>query len=220
MTHHHSARQPTIHSFGTRRLAKQMRALRKRQPALDDTINAIRGGNDRVLHALVVRAQHGDQDSAVTAISALLPRLAAVVIRRLPIREWQSGIDEYITFAYLTIRDVNCDNPPAYLADKIISRTRRRYERAIESEAAIPRQRSVLEALGPVDCDLERRVLARDELTELVRAVRAGLLDESSWHNLLRLRFDRPPGAVATARERTSLTRAQRRINDWRSEAA
>ena len=107
MTRHPARRQPIINSTGTRRLAAQIRSLRRRQPTLDDTVHAIRDGDERVLHALVVRAQRGDSDAAVTAIWALLPRLAAVVINRLPIQEWHQGIDEYLTFAYLTIVDVD-----------------------------------------------------------------------------------------------------------------
>ena len=129
MTSHPARRHPIINSPGTRRLAAQIGSLERRQPTLDDTIQAIRSGDDRVLHALVVRAQGGESDAAVAAIWALLPRLAAVVINRLPINEWHQGVDDYITFAYLTIVDVDQGQSPLLLGDKIISRTRRRYER-------------------------------------------------------------------------------------------
>lgn len=137
MRRHPSHRQPIINSTGTRRLAAQVRIMRRRQPTLDDTVQAIRHGDEGVLHALVVRAQRGDSGAAVTLIWALLPRFAAVVINRLPIQEWHHVIDEYLTFAYLTIVDVDTQKPPIHLSDKIISRTRRRYERAMESEPVV-----------------------------------------------------------------------------------
>ena len=137
MTRDPTHRQPTINSTGTRRLAIEICAMRRRQPALDDTVQAIRIGNECVLHALVVGAQRGDSDAALTAIWALLPRLAAVVISRLPIQEWHRAIDEYLTFTYLTIIDVDADKPPFLLGDKIISRTRRRSERALEFDPVV-----------------------------------------------------------------------------------
>ena len=219
MTRDPGHRQPIINSTGTRRLASEIQAMRRREPALDDTIQAIRSGSGRVLHALVVRAQRGDSDAAVTAIWALLPRLAAVVISRLPIQEWHCAIDDYVTFAYLTIVDVDADKPPFLLADKIISRTRRRYERAIEIESVVLCEPGILAAVGPADNDVEERVLAIIRVNELVRAVRGGLLEKHAWDTLLRTRFGSEPGTVS-ARERKTVSRAQRRLVEWSAEAA
>ena len=173
-----------------------------------------------MLHIVVTRAQGGDGDAALTAIWALLPRLCAVVIRRRPVQEWKASIDDYITLAFLTISDVDPHTSTAFLADKIIARTRRRHERAIRPAGAVACQHAALEAMAPVDDDTERRVVARVELEELVRAVGAGLLTERAWQNLLRLRLDRSPGTAATDSERSALARAQRRLDAWRADAA
>lgn len=219
MTRHPARRQPIINSPGTRRLAAQIRSLRRRQPTLEDTIQAIRCRNERVLHTLVVRAQRGDSDAAVTAIWALLPRLAAVVINRLPIQDWHRGIDEYLSFAYLTIVDVDTIKPPSHLSDKIIARTRRRYERAMEIEPVALFEPGMLAAIGPADNDVEERVLASIELDQVVRAVQGGLLEAPAWNMLLSTRFGREPG-TASARERKAASRAQRQLVEWSAEAA
>jgi hypothetical protein len=219
MTRHPARRQPIINSTGTRRLAAQFRIMRRRQPTLDDTVHAIRHGDERVLHAVVVRAQRGDSDAAVTAIWALLPRLAAVVINRLPIQEWHQGIDEYLTLAYLTIADVDTDRPPFHLSDKIISRTRRRYERATEADPVLLCGPVMLTALAPADNDVEERVLAIISLDDVIRAVRGGLIEKRSWDTLLRTRFGGEPG-TASQRERKAASRAQRRLVEWSAEAA
>ena len=219
MTRYPAQRQPIINSIGTRRLDTEICGMRRRQPTLDDTIQAIRSGNDRLLHALVGRAQRGDSDAALTAIWALLPRLAAVVISRLPIQEWHGAIDEYLTFAYLTIVDVDVDKPPFFLGDKIISRTRRRYERALEIEPVVLCEPGMLAAVGPADDDVEERVLAIIGVEELVRAVRGGLLERHAWDTLLRTRFGSEPGTAST-RERKTASRARRRLVEWSAEAA
>lgn len=219
MTRDPAHRQPIINSTGTRRLATEICAMRRRQPALDDTVQAIRSGNECVLHALVVGAQRGDSDAALTAIWALLPRLAAVVISRLPIQEWHRAIDEYLTFTYLTIIDVDADKPPFLLGDKIISRTRRRYERALEFDPVVLCEPGMLAAVGPANNDVEVRVLAIISVNEVARAVRGGLLEKHAWDTLLRTRFGNEPG-TASARERKVASRAQRRLVEWSGEAA
>ncbi len=219
MTRHPARRQPIINSTGTRRLVAQVGTIRRRQPTLDDSVHEIRAGNERVLHALVVRTQGGDSDAAVTAIWALLPRLAAVVINRLPIQEWHQAIDDLLAVAYLTIVDVDANQPPYFLSDKIISRTRRRYERTTEGEPIALCEPGMIAAFGSADNDVEERVLARVELDELLVAVRSGLLEKPAWETLLRTRFSDEPG-TASARDRQASSRAQRRLVDWAARAA
>lgn len=219
MTRHPARRQPVINSTGTRRLTAQIRSLRRREPGLDDTVQAIRDGDERVLHALVVRAQRADADAAVIAIWALLPRLAAVVINRLPIHEWHQGIDDYLTFTYLTLADVDTDRPSFHLSDKIIARTRRRYERAVEIEPVVLCGAGMLAAIGPADNDVEERVLSGLDLDEVLRVVRGGLIEKRSWDTLLRVKFGGEPG-TASVRERKAASRAQRRLVEWSAEAA
>jgi hypothetical protein len=219
MTANHLHRQRIINSNGTRQLASQIEPLRRRQPTLDHTIEAIRRGDDRVLHDLVVRAQGSDSDAAVTALWALLPRLAAVVINRLPVQEWHQSIDDYLTFTYLTIVDVDTDTPPLLLSDKIISRTRRRYERAMKIEPVVLCRPGLLARFGSADSDVEERALAMICLDELVSVVRGGLLDKRAWDTLIRTRFNADPGTTS-ARERKAASRAQRRLVEWSKEAA
>ena len=187
--------------------------MRRRSSTLDDTVAEIRSGDERALHALVIRAQRGDSDAAVTAIWALHPRLTAVVINRLPSWQWRQGIDDLVTFAYLTIADVDPRQPAVLLSDKIISRARRRYERAAASGSIEVQEPGLLAGL-PGTADVERSVLAGISLDEIVAAVDAGLVSANAWDTLLRLRFDCEPG-TATPLERKAASRAQRRLVEW-----
>jgi hypothetical protein len=214
--------EPIIASHGTAQLADAALWLRVRYPSLDRNVAHIHQGDDRQLHQLIVRAQAGDEDAALTAIWALLPRLSAVVIQRHPVHTWSTTIDDYIALAYLTIADFDTAGSTAFLADKIIARTRRRYERASQRERGRPVavEEPVLEAIGGRTMDIEDRVLARLELDGLLQAVRDGLLTPAAWSNLVGLRVGRSPDRRATDSERTALKRAQRRLDDWRAEAA
>jgi hypothetical protein len=187
--------------------------MTRRSSTLEDTVTAIRSGDERALHALMIRAQGGDADAAVTAIWALHPRLTAVVINRLPSWQWRQGIDDLMTFAYLTIADVDATQPSVLLSDKIISRARRRYERAAKS-ATIRVQEPGLFADLAGTADVERSVLAGISLDEMVAAVDAGLVSANAWDTLLRLRFGCEPG-TATPLERKMASRAQRRLVEW-----
>lgn len=212
-------RQPTIPSPGTRRLASHMRSIRRRNPNLSDTINAIRSGDEHALHELVSGAQHGDADAAVTAIWALLPRLAAVVISRVPVGEWQAAMDDYLTVAYLALVDVDLAVPPDYLSDKVIARTRRRIERSRVDRPLVLMQPTTIALLAPFTNDVADRAIARAELEALAGAVSDGLLDPESWHTLLELRFNSEPG-TASARQRKSASRARVRLQEWAGRAA
>jgi len=192
-----------------------------RDCSVDDTIEAVREGNDHLLRQLVVRAQAGDADAAITAIWALHPRLCAVVIQRRPIREWRTAIDDYIALAYLAIDNVNTGEPARHLADKIIARTRRRHERANEGWKVVSGGEWLLETLEVFAVEnVENQVVALLELEHLVRSVDGGLLTQAAWHNLVNLRIGRSPDQPATDLERSSLVRAQRRLDNWRAEAA
>ena len=212
----------TITSHGTTQLANAARRLRARYPWLDRNVAQVHQGDSSQLHQLIVQTQAGDEDAALTAIWALLPRLSAVVIQRHPVHTWSTTIDDYIALTYLTIADVDTAGSTAFLADKIIARTRRRYERASQRERGRPVavDEPVLEAIGGRTLDVEDRVLARLELDGLLQAVRDGLLTPAAWRNLIGLRVGRSPDHPATESERTALKRAQRRLDDWRAEAA
>lgn len=212
-------RQPTIHSPGARRLATYVRTIRRRIPNFDELIDAIRDGDNLALHALLGRAQHGDADAAVAIIWALLPRLAAVVINRQPVHEWHAAMDDYISFTYLTLVDVDLAAPADHLSDKIVARTRRRIERSNEEPPLALCRPDHLEALVPSGNDVEQRALARTQLQALTRAVDNGLLDAESWQNLLEVRFIAEPGTVSV-RRRKAASRARVRLHEWSGQAA
>jgi hypothetical protein len=222
MTRRANDRKPTITSHGTTQLAQAARRLRVRHPSLDNSVAHIHQGDGCQLLQMIVDAQAGDEDAALMAIWALLPRLCAVVIQRHPVHAWSATIDDYIALSYLTIADVDTAESTAFLADKIIARTRRRYERASRQDRDRPVavDEPVLEAIGGRTMDVEDRVLARLELDGLLQAVRHGLLTPAAWSNLVGLRVGRSPDRRATDSERTALKRAQRRLDDWRAEAA
>lgn len=207
-------RQPTIHSPGARRLAAYVCGIRRRDPNFDDTIEAIRGGDNHALHVLVTRAQSGDADAAVRAIWALLPRLAAVVIDRSPISQWQPTMDDYLSFTYLTLVDVDLTAPIDHLSDKIVARTRRRFERSTEKARLAVYRPEHLAAVGQSGDDVEKRALARAQLGTLVSAVNNGLLDPDSWQTLLEVRFTAEPGTTSV-RDRKAASRARIRLRRW-----
>lgn len=221
MTPNTTTRHPILNSPTTRQFAEHITALIRRDASIDETITAIRAGNNTVLQRLVQQAQCGDTDAAIVAIWALHPRLCAVVIRRHPVQDWAATIDDYIALAYLAINDVEPTESAKYLADKIIARTRRRHERANEADDALPCEDYILNALRTrASDDVENRVLAHLELEDLLRAIAGGLLTPAAWQNLIGLRIGGSPDRPATELERSSLKRAKRRLDDWRTEAA
>lgn len=220
MTQHRiSDRHPIIHSPATKKLAEQIAMVRRRQPNIEPTIESVRSGDDRLLRALILRAQHGDADAALTAIWALRPRLAAVVIARHPVHEWKYAMDEYLTLAYLTIIDVDLDNTTTFLSERIIARTRRRYYRRERSDRATPCTPGTLERIAPLDETIDDTVLANDELSRLIEAVRDGAVTDADWQTLLSVRVTAPVG-TATARDRKAASRAARRLSEWIGKAA
>ena len=95
MTPERSTAGPHIPTTATGQLRAELESLVRRDPQIEELVETIRNGDDRPLLGLVRRAQLGDQDSAVVAIAALLPRLCKVVIQRLPIVLWKPAIDDF-----------------------------------------------------------------------------------------------------------------------------
>jgi hypothetical protein len=218
--HDHTGRHTIIDSPTTIPLMARLREIEIRQPRLAHAITEVRNGDDGVLRKLVADAQAGDKDAAVAAIGALLPKLSAVVIRRYLFAEWRGTIDEYVALAYLTIAEIGPYEAHAFLGDKIVARTRRRHERAQDRRWLTTCDEAELEALGPEVDDVEAQALAYIELLDLVRAVDGGLVTKDAWFTLLDLRIGRSPDRKATPRERTSVSRSQRRLDSWRAHAA
>jgi len=128
-------------------------------------------------------------------------------------------MDDYLSFAYLTLVDVDLTGPTELLSDKIVARTRRRIERSNEGEPLILQPPGLLAAIGPSGNDVENRALARAELEALSRAVGTGLLDPDSWRTLLELRFSAAPG-TPSVRDRKVASRARLRLQEWVRRAA
>lgn len=215
----YTERHASIDSPGTRCLAAEIRILRRRDPGLDNTVTNIRNGDNDTLRALIAAAQHGDHSAAAIAIWALLPCLTAVVMSRLPTPLWREAMGDYLTLAYLTLLDVDVTAPSAFLADKVVARARRRYER---SEHHAPAEHRDTDALGRQEASqpsVEDEAIARIAWHDLADAVRGGAVSPEAWSTLVRVRFQIAPGE-ATARERQAAHRAMRNLSAWMCLAA
>lgn len=215
----YTERHASIDSPGTRRLAAEIRILRRRDPGLDTTVVKIRNGDNDTLRALIGSAQHGDAAAAATAIWALLPRLTAVVMSRLPTPLWREAMDDYLTLAYLTVLDVDVTAPPILLSDKVVARARRRYERAENRDVAEHCDTDALSREGARQPSVEDEALARLAWHDLAGAVRGGAVSPEGWSTLVRVRFQIAPGE-ASARERQAAHRAMRNLSAWMCLAA
>lgn len=215
----YTERHASIDSPGTRRLAAEIRILRRRDPGLDTTVIKIHTGDNDTLRALIASAQHGDTAAAATAIWALLPRFTAVVMSRQPTPLWREAMDDYLTLAYLTLLDVDVTAPPTFLSDKLVARARRRYERA---EHRAPAEHGNPDAIGREEArqpSVEDEALARIAWHDLVDAVGCGAVSPEAWSTLVRVRFQIAPGE-ASARERQAAHRAMRSLVAWMCVAA
>lgn len=215
----YTERHASIDSPGTRRLAAEIRILRRRARGLDVTVTNIRSGDNDMLRALIASAQHGDTVAATTAIWALLPRLTAVVMSRLPTPLWREAMDDYLALTYLTLLDVDVTASPTFLADKLVARARRRYERA---EHRVPDEHRDTDALSRQEASqpsVEDEALARIAWRDLAEAVQGGAVSREAWSTLVRVRFQLAPGQ-ATDRERQAAHRAIRNLSAWMCVAA
>jgi hypothetical protein len=210
---------PPIPTAGTRQLARQAGVLRRRIPQFDEHVAAIRGGDTELLSGYVRRAQAGDADAAQLALWALFPRMCAVIRSRIPRELRKPAADDCLALLYLTMLDVAPDESSLYLADKLVTRTRRRYERSTARRTPTPSSDAEIVAVGPVGDDVEAQALARVELDELCRAVSAGLISERSWHLLVGTQL-RDSGDNLGAPARMKIMRARRRLGAWRGLAA
>lgn len=215
----HSERHAIINSPGTRRLAAEIRTLRRRDTALDDTVANIRNGDNHAMQTVITSAQRGDADAAATALWALLPRLSSVVLSRRPPHAWRASIDDYLTIAYLTLLDVDVTAPPTFLSDKIVARARRRYERAERRGPEESQGPEVLDRHEAPHSSVEDEALARIAMHELADAVAGGAVSTESWETLVKVRFQLPPGQ-ASARDRKVASRARQRLTEWLAVAA
>src|SRR5262245_14075794 len=194
-----------------RRLATTITLLHRQQTDVDEQVADIRNGDDQLLLDLVRRIQDGDRDAANLVLWALLPRLCGYIRTRLAVEDWRGAVDELLALLYLTICDVPSTERPEALAVKLVQRARRRYERFINPRNPEPIECARLEVALPVVNDVERQVLARLELDQLLDAVAYGAFSRRGWAALVATRLD-PPHQPPSGPDRMAVMRIDRKL--------
>jgi hypothetical protein len=167
---------PPIPTAATRSLELSVTRLARRRSEVEATVDAIRAGDNDKLLELVYQARAGDADAATLAIWSLLPRLCAVVRSRMTPADWRCATDEYLSIAYLTIRDVGSDEAATFLADKIVARVRQRHERRVAADRRFGGHLTTTDS-APLEWRatdvVEKHALVRVRLHELLHAASA-----------------------------------------------
>jgi hypothetical protein len=211
MTQLRTSATPHIPTCTTSQLLLELQLIDRRDPADSHLIEDIRHGHDDALATFVGRAQHGDPVAATLALGALLPRLCAVVIHRLPILMWKPAIDEYISLTFLVMLDVDLDAGSEHLIDKVLARTRRRYERNTFGRRPAPTRDNDLIELGPVADDVATRALDHLELLEVAQAVTSGRITPRHWAGIVAISLA-PRTNPATDSDRRAAARGRRAL--------
>src|SRR5687768_8569626 len=180
---------PPIPTPATRQLRRVIDAMRRHKPELDYHILAIRAGDNERLMEYVRRIQAGDDEAAHVAVWAISYRMCAVIRDRLPRAVWRSATDELLALVFLAMVDVGQDESTRFLSDKIISRARRRYERALGAQRATADREVTTEIVSVAAEDVEDRALARLDLAALGRAIEAGAVSRQAWATIVSARF-------------------------------
>jgi hypothetical protein len=210
---HRNPNGPLIDTNSTRQLRRHVERLCRRHPPFLAAIDAIRAGDGHPLLDLARRAQAGDDDATLVAIAALLPSLCKVVLSRFPSGAWSAAIDDYLSIVFIVIRDLPDHDGPAFLADKIIARTRRRHERQVYAHQPVPAPDDFLIRHGPHADDTEHTALVRMRLAAVVNAVRSEAVSTEEWQRILVASFGDAPEAPVPDRERRAVFRARRRLD-------
>jgi hypothetical protein len=163
--------------------------------------------------------QHGDPDAAVVVVWALLPRLCGYFRSCLPVEQWRQAVDECLALNYLTVCDVSMAEKPEFLLHKLITRTRQRYERAVNARRPVPIDNEQLNAITPSIHDVEQQAIARVELDQLRHAVADGIVSQRCWQALVATRLD-PTDRITSGADRMAAMRAHRALTAWRDAAA
>jgi hypothetical protein len=211
MTQLRTSATPHIPTRTTSQLLTELHELSRRDPASVDLVEEIRRGQDEALAGVVHSVQDGDPAAATLALAALLPRLCAVVIDRLPILMWKSAIDEYVSLAYLVMLDVDLEHGSEHLIDKVLARTRRRYERHALGRRPVPTPDDRLIELGPIADDVATRALDHIQLLEVAQAVTAGRVTQRHWGAIVAISLA-PRTTAATDSDRRAAARGRRAL--------
>jgi hypothetical protein len=211
MTQQRTSATPHIPTRTTSQLLLELQSLCRREPDSGHLIEEIRRGHDDVLAAAVERVQHGDQSAATLALGALLPRLCAVVIHRCPAPMWKPAIDECVSLAYLVMLDVDLGGGSEHLIDKVLARTRRRYERQIGGRRPVPTRDDTLIQIGPISDDTADRALNHLQLLEVADAVTSGRVTRRHWDAIVSVALA-PRTTAASDRDRRAAARGRRAL--------
>ncbi len=209
---------PHISTPLTNRLLDQLDHCARRSPDVIDAVQRVRDGDDATLQELIRRVQAGDQDAAIITLGALVPVLSKLVLRRYPKLRWDATIDDYLTVAHITICEATFTGRPSHVLGRVLSRTRRRFDRQLENRAAGVIPTAQLDATAD-PLDLEQTAIARITLDDLTTAVRTGKLATSDWELVRAVAAEDGPTRKMTGAERQRLLRARRALGqfrDWR----
>lgn len=209
---------PHISTPFTNRLLDQLDQSARRNAHVVAVVERVRDGDDATLLELVRRVQAGDQDAAVVMLGALLPSLSKLVLRRYPKYRWTSTIDDYVTVAHLTVTEATFTGGSDHVLGRVLSRTRRRFDRQFENRAAGVVPTADLDVVAdPVN--LEQAAIVRITLDGLTAAVQSGRLAPSDWELVRAVAAGDGPAGQMTGAQRQRLMRARRAIGqfrDWR----
>lgn len=219
MTHRYVSNPgPHISTPLTNRLLNQLDHCARRSADVTDAVHRVRNGDDGTLLELIRRVQAGDQDAAIITLGALVPILSKLVLRRYPKLLWAPTIDDYLTVAHITVAEAKFTGRPSHVLGRVLSRTRRRFDRQFENRAAGVVPTADLEFTAD-PLDLEQTAIARITLDDLTSAVRTGHLTTFDWELVRAVAVEEGPTGKLTGAERQRLLRARRALaqfRDWR----
>jgi hypothetical protein len=131
-------------------------------------------------------------------------------------------VDDYISIAYLTMREVRDNEAADFLADKIVARVRRRHERVVAADRRFAEHLSKPPQTTPLDwrsadVPIEDHVLIRARLQTLRAAATSDPSIRADVHTVVStmLQFDRVPGP-----RRMAVMRSRRRLSFYLDDAA
>lgn len=204
-----------LNTPATRRLRQTVESIAARDETIRAAVQAVVAGDDRALFRLILAAQAGNQDAALAALAALLPRMTGAIVKTIPNRMLrQEAFEEYISLAFLVIHDIDRDEPPDNLANKIVSRTKRRFQRhlrALRPDWVYP----ALAVDSPTsDTQTEDEVLTRFDLAHPADAVDNGVVSQESWRLVAAAGLGLVDGPL-NERQRQRVARTRRRLAGW-----
>lgn len=202
----------------TRRLRLYVAELASRDPEIEADVRQILADDHRTLLRLVRAAQRGDENACMVAIACLLPRMTGAIIKtvREPMR--RQSIDEYLSLAYLVILDIGRSEPADHLAQKIVARTKLRYERHLRALAPAWVYPSLLLEEPVGTSETEHEVLSRLDLAHVSEAVECGLISSEQWRLVTGAGLG-TLDAPLDERQRQAVKRTRRKLAYWYGKA-